>query len=137
MTKLDIADIAGASEAPSAQVLRVYVSNRDKDGALVEDYRAWVEAFARALALIGGGATINPEAEGLWVNTDGNGVWERTTTIYSYILPDRFQKYFPGLVELMHRYGREAHQGEVFFELCGGGLTRAYRIHKFRSSAVH
>lgn len=135
--KLDIADIAGATEDVSAQVLRVYVTNRDKHGQLVEEYRTWVEEFARVLALIGSGSTINPEAEGLWVSASGHGIWERTTLVYTYLLPDRFAQHFPSLVTLMHRYGREARQGEVLFDLSGGGVTRAYRIRKFRSGNVH
>jgi hypothetical protein len=46
-------------------------------------------------------------------------LWEKTTIIYTYIYPDRFEKNLKLLREFLHRFGRETNQGEVVFEFAG------------------
>ena len=44
---------------------------------------------------------------------------ERTTLVYTYVDPDRFERNFATLREFLHRFGRETNQGEVVFEFDG------------------
>jgi hypothetical protein len=50
---------------------------------------------------------------------DKNVLWEKTTIIYTYIVPHRFEKNLKSLREFLHRFGRETNQGEVVFEFAG------------------
>ncbi len=71
-----------------------------------------------------------PPADGTWLNpekdidsvgelSDEDMIWEKTTIIYTYIYPDRFEKNIRPLREFLHRFGRETNQGEVVFEFAG------------------
>ncbi len=79
------------------------------------------------LSKIGGGATAFPPADGTWGGDGGKIIWEQTTMIFCYILPDPFQAQLPALREFLHRFGRETNQGEVVVEFDGG----FYRIRQF------
>lgn len=39
--------------------------------------------------------------------------------MYTYIIPDKFEKNLNSLREFLHRFGRETNQGEVVFEFDG------------------
>lgn len=134
--KNNLAEIIGAIEAFSVQQLILYIPHKDRESKSLTDINKWIKEAQRLLAVIGGGATTMPPADGSWLKEDidvvekvkaENIVWEKTTMIYTYIYPDRFRKNLKGLREFLHRFGRETNQGEVVFEFDGD----FFRIRKY------
>ena len=134
--EINLAELIGAIETFSVQQLTLYIPHRDRDGKSVKDINKWIKETQRLLAVIGGGATTMPPADGSWLKEDidiveevkdKEIVWEKTTIIYTYIYPDRFKKNLKWLREFLHRFGRETNQGEVAFEFDG----EFFRIRKY------
>lgn len=128
----------GAEKEPLSQQLILYIPNKDKQGRTIKNFDYWVKDARKILTMIGGGATTMPPADGSWIDPVKNIdditklhysdiVWEKTTLIYVYIDPDRFEKYLPELRKFLHKFGRETNQGEVVFEFDGA----FYKIHKY------
>jgi hypothetical protein len=124
---LDIAASFGAEADASTQVFSIYVPNKDREGKEIGDQRRWVPEALRLLGSVGGGATAMPPVEGVWVNAEGEFVWENPVIVYSYIKADQFLARLPELRSFLHKMGRETRQGEVAFEFDG----RFYRIREF------
>ena len=69
-----------------------------------------------------------PAADGTWLNPENKElIQEKTTMIYTYIDPDRFEKNVGLLRKFLHGFGRESNQGEVVFEFDG----KLYRIREY------
>ncbi|MBS0540274.1 MAG: hypothetical protein JSR47_16015 [Proteobacteria bacterium] len=80
------------------------------------------------LAVIGGGATAMPPADGAWINpVTTKVIKEKVTLVYTYIDPDKFEKNLSKLRAFLHRLGRETSQGEVVCEFA----DRLFRITKY------
>jgi len=136
--EINLKEVLGAVEEPSVQQLTLYIPNRDKDGKEIKRLYLWIKEAQKVLTIIGGGATTMPPADGTWINpeknidnvdklTDEDMLWEKTTIIYAYIYPDRFEKNLKSLRKFLHRFGRETNQGEVVFEFAG----EFFRIRKY------
>ena len=126
--EINLADIIGAIETFSVQQLTLYIPHKDRNGKSVKDINKWIKEAQKFLAVIGGGATTMPPVDGSWLKEDIDTVeevkdkeivWEKTTIIYTYIYPDRFERNLKCLREFLHRFGRETNQGEVAFEFDG------------------
>jgi hypothetical protein len=126
--EIDIAAELGAEEA-SSQVFSIYVPNKDRDGNEIGNQRQWVLDALKLLGPIGGGATAMPPVEGVWIDSEGEFVWENPVIVYTYIKPDEFAARLRQIREFLHRMGRETRQGEVAYEFDG----RFYRIRQFDS----
>ncbi|OGL47741.1 MAG: hypothetical protein A2161_19950 [Candidatus Schekmanbacteria bacterium RBG_13_48_7] len=125
---LDLAKAIGAEEAPSAQQLVLYIPDKDKNGKRIKYIKRWIREAKKVFNEIGGGATTFPPAEGTWLNPETNRtLWEKTTIIYTYIYSEKFEKNILLLRKFLHKFGREANQGEVVFEFDG----KFYRIQKY------
>lgn len=116
---LDLGKTLGASIQTSAQVVTLYIPNKDKNGLEFGTQRKWVLEAAEILAKIGGGVTIMPPVEGGWVDPLGTIVWEHPIIVYSFIKPEAFIQSLPALRRFLHRLGRETNQGEVAVEFDG------------------
>lgn len=138
--KINLGEVLGTVESPSTQQLTLYIPNRDKDGREVKHFRSWVKEAQKVLTIIGRGSTMMPPADGTWLSQEKDIdtidkldnediLWEKTTVIYTYIYPDRFEKNLKSLREFLHRFGRETNQGEVVFELAG----EFFRIREYDS----
>ncbi len=115
--ELDLRAALGAEEEESFQVLALYIPDRDRDGEELGNQRRWVLEGAELLARIGGGVTIEPPAEGGWLDDErGVIVWERPVRMFTYLKTDRFEALVPELRSFLHRLGRETRQGEVAVE---------------------
>lgn len=125
--ELDIAGLFGADAVASTQAFTIYVPNKDRDGKEIGNQRQWVLEGLQLLGAVGGGATAMPPVEGVWVNAEGEFVWENPVLVYRYIQPDQFVAHLSELKSFLHRMGRETRQGEVAFEFEG----RFYRIREF------
>ena len=123
-----IAKIFGVMEAPSVQQLTLYIPDKDRNGKQIKNRKKWLKEAQQILTYLGGGATAFPPADGTWLNPENNKtIWEKTTIIYTYIDPDKFEQRINLFKEFLHRFGRETHQGEVVFEFDG----RFYKINKY------
>lgn len=114
--ELDLAAALGAAETASAQLLTLYIPNKDREGHDIDDQHKWVMEAADLLAHIGGGVTIMPTVDGGWMYEAGTIIWERPIVVYTYIKPDAFAERLRQLREFVHRMGRKTHQGEVAVE---------------------
>jgi len=128
--KIDLKEVLGSTEAPSTQQLTLYIAHKDKNGGEVKDLPGWIKEAQKVLTIIGGGSTRMSPADGTWLSQekaldsidqlrDEDMLWEKTTIIYTYIYPDRFEKNLRLLREFLHNFGRETNQGEVVFEFAG------------------
>ncbi len=133
MLELKLGKILGAIEEPSVQQLTLYIPSKDKDGRTIKNLRRWIKEAQNVLTIIGRGSTTLPPADGTWLKKDIYSVKElkdkyilreKTTLVYTYIDPDRFEKNLKSLRAFLHRFGRETNQGEVPFEFYG----KFYRI---------
>ena len=131
-----LGEILGAAEEASIQQLTLYIPNKDRNGAEIEDIRTWIREARKVLTIIGRGSTAMPPADGTWLRTDAESteelkeedvLWEKTTLIYTYVDPDRLEKSLGALRGFLHRFGRETNQGEVAFEFDG----EFFRISKY------
>src|SRR5438045_456627 len=100
--ELDIATSFGAEADTSAQAFSIYVPNKDRDGREIGNQRQWVLEALGILARIGGGATAMPPVEGVWMNAQGEFVWENPVIVYSYIKPEQFIAHWPELRAFLH-----------------------------------
>ncbi len=125
---LDLADLLGADQGVSHQVLTLYIPDRDRHGNEIGNQRQWVLEAADLLAHIGGGVTIMPPTEGGWYDPDNEVIiWERPIIVYTYVNPDTFVEHLSQLRQFLHRMGRETNQGEVAVEFDG----QFYRITQY------
>ena len=139
--EIDLATILGVVALPSTQQLTLYIPNKDRNGKRIRYLRNWLKEAQKVLTIIGGGSTTMPPADGTWLDPavsvegiksiselkDKDVLWERTTVMYTYIYPDRFEENAGLLREFLHRFGRETNQGEVVFEFDG----RFFRISEY------
>ena len=123
-----LAKLLGAIEEPSFQRLTLYIPDKDKHGKEIKKLKEWIKKAREILTLIGGGATALPPADGTWMNPENHEIiWEKTTMIYTYIDPDKFEENVRSLRAFLHAFGHQTSQGEVVFEFDG----RFYRIRKY------
>ncbi|MBL7130289.1 MAG: hypothetical protein ISS45_02625 [Candidatus Omnitrophica bacterium] len=136
--EINLGEVLGATEASSIQQLTLYIPNKDKDDREIKHIRTWIKEAQKVLTIIGRGSTTMPPADGTWLKKDIDSMkklkdedilWEKTTIIYTYINPDRFEKNLKSLREFLHRFGRETNQGEVAFEFAG----EFFRIREYDS----
>jgi hypothetical protein len=125
--ELDLGEALGATQGSSTQRLTLYIPDKDKEGRKVKNLGTWVKEARELLGKIGGGSTALPPADGTWINEKGKTIWEQTTIIYCFIIPERFRDNLASLREFLHRYGRETDQGEVVAEFDG----EFFRITKY------
>ena len=125
--KIDLGVELGATAAFSTQRLTLFIPNKDQNGRKLKDHKRWVDDARELLSKIGGGSTAFPPADGNWVNEKGDIIWEQTTMIFCYFLPDDFRGQLKNLREFLHRFGRATKQGEVVVEIDG----EFFRIKQF------
>jgi hypothetical protein len=126
--EINLEKLLGAIEEPSFQRLTVYIPDRDKQGKEIKKLKEWLRKAREILTAIGGGATALPPADGTWLNPENDEIiWEKTTMIYTYIDPDKFEENVRSLRNFLHAFGHQTNQGEVVFEFDG----RFYRIRKY------
>ena len=109
----DLARILGASSLISAEPLRIYIPDTDKEGQEI-DAITWAR---RAFYLLGGangladGATLLPAADGLW-----KGRPERTIIAYAYLPFERLLENAAKLQAFIQVFGRETRLDAVMIE---------------------
>jgi hypothetical protein len=127
--ELDLASALGAETEASAQVLSIYLPNKDRRGKEF-DAHPWIEEAGELLFRIGGGATVMPPQDGVTADENGNPMWETTVVVYSYVTPALVAE-LPAPREFLHRFGRTTEQREVGVSLTGMGDSLFFRIKNF------
>lgn len=129
--ELDLAEALGAETAPSAQLLSLYIPNKDQRG---REFNAipWIREAAEILLRIGRGATVMPPCDGVTLDEAGAPQWEKTVIVYAYVTV-AFRQELPRLREFLHRFGRETDQREVVVEVSGNGGGLFFRISTFEA----
>jgi hypothetical protein len=64
-------------------------------------------------------STAFSPVDGTWRKPDGSNLWEQTRIVYTFVDPDKLAANLPRLRTFLHRFGRDADQGEVVFEFDG------------------
>ena len=119
--------VLGAAESALIECLTLYIPSQDAAGNDF-DQRPWIDEALALLAVVGGGATVLPPAEGAWLNPEtGMLIKESVVLIYTYVDPDRFVASLGTIRRFAHRLGRETRQGEVIIEFA----TRLYKIRRY------
>jgi hypothetical protein len=125
--EIDLGAELGTTEEFSTQRLTLFIPNKDRIGCKLKSHRRWVKEARELLSNIGGGSTAFPPADGTWVGDKGKVIWEQTTMVFCYTLPDGFRAHLSDLREFVHHFGRKTNQGEVVVEFDG----RFFRIKEF------
>ncbi|WP_437986613.1 hypothetical protein [Sorangium sp. So ce117] len=105
----------------------LFIAHKDRDGADLSNVVFWIQEAERALSYVGGGAT-SLQARGAWLGERDTPLYENTTLVYSYAPPAAILENVPRLRDFLHRYGREANQGEVALLLENTDGQWFYRI---------
>ena len=120
--EIDIIAAFGGT-ADYGQRFAIYIPNRDRDGAAV-DQAKWVSETLRLLAEVAGGATAMPPVTGAWRNpATGALIIEEPVVVYAYVKPDSFVNRLDELAAFVRRMGRETNQGAVALEFDGDFFT--------------
>jgi hypothetical protein len=105
------------------QRFAIYIPNKDRDGAPV-DQAKWTDAALRLLTGIAGGATAMPPVTGAWRNPlTGQVVIEEPVVVYAYVRPAPFVARLPELAVFVRQLGRETNQGAIALEFDGNFFT--------------
>ena len=124
---LGIRDLLGASEELSVQQLAVYLPDKDRNGNSF-DNQVWIDEALRSFSKVGGGASAIRDLAGAWLNPEtGELIVEKTTLVYTYVLPEKFVAEIGEIRAFLHEFGSSTDQGEVMVHF--GGVT--YRITEF------
>jgi hypothetical protein len=116
-----VAAFGGTNEY--GQRFAIYIPNRDRDGAPV-DQATWIEGALRLLTDIAGGATAMPPVTGAWRNPQTEQlVIEEPVVVYAYVRPAQFVARLPDLSAFVRRMGRETNQGAIALEFDGNFFT--------------
>ncbi|MEA2817216.1 MAG: hypothetical protein QOI93_4917 [Rhodospirillaceae bacterium] len=120
--EIDIIAAFGGT-ADYGQRFAIYIPNKDRDGAAV-DQAKWVSETLRLLAEVAGGATAMPPVTGAWRNpATGALIIEEPVVVYAYVKPDSFVNRLDELAAFVRRMGRETNQGAVALEFDGDFFT--------------
>ncbi len=98
-----------------ASQIVLFIPDRSREDTPI-DQQYWVDEALNALGTIFRGATAFPPGRGVWRDDEAEGrlLKEQTVMVVSYA--DRkllTGPAFRSLRNFLHRFGREAHQGEV------------------------
>ena len=114
-TKTNIKRTLGATHPVGASQVLLFIPDRSREGAPIEQ-QYWVDEALNVMGKIFRGATAFPPGRGVWRDDEAGGelLKEQTVMVVSYV--DRKLLTAPtlrSLREFLHRFGREAQQGEV------------------------
>jgi len=113
--KTDIKRTLVATYPVGASQVVFFVPDRDRGGTPIDQQR-WVDEALNVMGQIFRGSTAFPPGRGVWRDDEAGGrlLKEQTVMVVSYVdrkvLTDATLRC---LREFLHRFGREARQGEV------------------------
>lgn len=105
----------GATHPVGASQVVLFIPDRNREDTPI-DQQSWVDEALNVMGKIFRGATAFPPGRGVWRDDEAGGklLKEQTVMVVSYV--DRkllTSRTLRSLREFLHRFGREAQQGEV------------------------
>lgn len=104
----------GATHRVGGVQVTLFIPSKDRKGQTIDQIR-WTEEALRTLGRLFRGATAFPPGKGVWRDDDQGGALleEITVMVVSYTNKEDLGKGLNELRKFLHRFGREANQGEV------------------------
>jgi hypothetical protein len=104
----------GASHPAGTAQITFFVPSKDRVGQAI-DQELWANEALACFGTLFRGATAFPPGKGVWRNDQRGGelIFETTVMIVVYAVPADLDKGASQLRSFLHRFGREANQGEV------------------------
>ena len=115
MRRTKLEERLGANLPRGTRQVTLFIPEKDQDGKPIDQNR-WVEDALAMLGELFRGATAFPPGEGVWRDDEKGGrlLREKTVMVTSYTNPaDHTDAALEALRAFLHRFGREARQGEV------------------------
>lgn len=113
--KTNIKRTLGATHPVGASQVVLFIPDRNREDALI-DQQYWVDEALNVMGTIFRGATAFPPGRGVWRDDEVGGrlLKEQTVMVVSYVdLKLLTVATLRSLRGFLHRFGREARQGEV------------------------
>lgn len=104
----------GAIYPTGAEQITVFIPDKDRDGKPIDQNR-WTDETPAVLGRLFRGATAFPPGKGVWRDDARGGELfkEITVMVVSYVPKAELKRHLKELRAFLHRFGREANQGEV------------------------
>lgn len=104
----------GATHPVGGEQITLFIPGKDRSGRAIDQDR-WTDQALDALGRLFRGATAFPPGKGVWRDDAKSGALlrEMTVMVVSYVPKQELRKNPRPLREFLHRFGREADQGEV------------------------
>jgi hypothetical protein len=94
--------------------LELYLPTKDRQGRTLPDHSLWVARAEKLMSMLFGGATREPDADGIWLNPETDEtIRERTARVYSFTSGDQLSNGASSLRQFLHLFGKMTNQGEV------------------------
>ena len=112
--KTNIGRTLGATHPVGASQVVVFIPDHNRNGDSI-DQQSWVDEALNVMGSLFRGATAFPPGRGVWRDDEAGGrlLKEQTVMVVSYVAPNLTSGSLKSLREFLHRFGREARQGEV------------------------
>jgi hypothetical protein len=108
----------GATHPVGNEQITIFIPDRDRAGAPI-DQDFWTRSALLVLGNLFRGATAFPPGKGVWRNPEGTIIEESSIMVICYVDADTLDTGMAQLRKFLHRFGREANQGEVGIILSG------------------
>lgn len=120
MTRRSIHSALGAAQAVGGEQIILFIPDKDRDGQFI-DQPHWTDEALSVLGSLFRGATAFPPGKGVWRDDARGGALLREVTVMvaSYVPAVELSRNLERLRVFLHRFGREARQGEVGIVISG------------------
>ena len=120
MNKKGMYSAIGATHPVGSEQITIFIPSKDQLGNAIDQDR-WANEALETLGQLFRGATAFPPGKGIWRDDDKGGILLReiTVMIISYVSKADLYKNLEKLRAFLHRFGREANQGEVGLIISG------------------
>jgi len=110
----------GATHPVGSEQITIFIPSKDQLWNAIDQDR-WADEALATLGRLFRGATAFPPGKGIWRDDDKGGtlLQEITVMIVSYVSKAELDKNLKKLRSFLHRFGREANQGEVGLIISG------------------
>ncbi|MCX5789832.1 MAG: hypothetical protein NTX64_15220 [Elusimicrobia bacterium] len=134
MAARSIETALGSSYPKGSEPITVFVPDKDRAGRRIDQGR-WTDEALRVLGRLFRGATAFPPGKGIWRDDSRGGrlLEEITVMVVAYVPRAELQKNLAALRAFLHRFGREAKQGEVGVIISGN----YYGISTYDAGGMH
>jgi len=118
--KKNIQTTLGTTYPVGSEQVTLFIPSKDRLGQPINQERWTAEALA-TLGRLFRGATAFPPGKGVWRDDSKQGdlLFETTVMVVSYVTKKDLENNLLELRTFLHRFGREAHQGEVGLIISG------------------